>query len=155
MHWRSMIAIVIAACAVGSAATAAARRGTAAGVIAPARGVASFISPVGPAGRPSRPDRTDWRKIRTASGLRRLALAPHRTSHFRSVAASLGLGELVSIRPLAPGRCRTAVIDLYDNLLDLENASPGEDWAPLRRAVAREPSINACAPGPADPDGSR
>jgi len=62
--------------------------------------------------------------------------------------ASLGLSELVIIRPLAPGRRRTAVIDVYNNLLDLENAHPGENWNPLRRAVAKEPSIQACAPRP-------
>jgi hypothetical protein len=31
-------------------------------------------------------------------------------------------------------------------LLDLQDAHPGENWAPLRRFVAREPSIRACAP---------
>jgi hypothetical protein len=62
--------------------------------------------------------------------------------------ASVGLSELVIIRPLAPGRCRTAVIDVYNNLLELENAYPGENWNPLRRAVAKEPSIQACAPRP-------
>ncbi|MGH2892937.1 MAG: hypothetical protein ACRDPM_06680 [Solirubrobacteraceae bacterium] len=37
---------------------------------------------------------------------------------------------------------------LYNNLLDLDNASPGENWALLRRAVAKEPSTHACAPQP-------
>jgi hypothetical protein len=75
-----------------------------------------------------------------------MALARHRTARFRSFAASLGLSQLASIHPLAPGRCLTAVIDLSNNLLDLENAVPGENWNPLRRAVAKEPSIRACAP---------
>ena len=73
---------------------------------------------------------------------------PHRTARFRSFAAMLGLGQLSSIHPLAPGRCRTAVIDLHNNLLDLQDAFPGENWGPLRRAVAKEPSIHACAPRP-------
>ncbi len=103
---------------------------------------------VASATRPSRPDTADWQKIKTAARLRRTALAPHRTAHFRSFAASLGLSELVTVHPLAPGRCRTAVIDLYNNLLDLENAYPGENWNPLRRAVGKEPSVNACAPRP-------
>ena len=98
--------------------------------------------------RSSRPDRADWEKIEAAARLRRTALARHRTARFRAFAASLGLRELVSIHPLAPGRCATAVTYLYNNLLDLENAYPGERWNPLRRAVAREPSIHACAPGP-------
>ncbi|MGZ6617265.1 MAG: hypothetical protein ACXVFQ_22930 [Solirubrobacteraceae bacterium] len=37
---------------------------------------------------------------------------------------------------------------LYNNLLDLENAYPGENWNPLRQAVAKEPPIRACAPRP-------
>jgi hypothetical protein len=98
--------------------------------------------------RPSRPDKADWHKIQTAAHLRGMALARHRTARFRSFTASLGLGQLASIHPLAPGRCRTAVIDLFNNLLDLENAFPGENWNPLRRAVAKEPSIHACGPRP-------
>jgi hypothetical protein len=97
---------------------------------------------------PSRPDKADWHKIQTAAHLRNMALARHRTARFRSFAASLGLGQLASIHPLAPGRCRTAVIDLFNNLRDLENAVPGENWNPLRRSVAKEPSIHACAPRP-------
>jgi hypothetical protein len=95
---------------------------------------------------PTRPNKADWHKIQTAAHLRKMALARHRTARFRSFAASLGLGQLASIHPLAPGRCRNAVIDLFNNLLDLENAFPGENWNPLRRAVAKEPSIHACAP---------
>lgn len=93
-----------------------------------------------------RPDRADWEKIKAAAGLRRLGLAPHRTARFRAFAGYLGLSELVTIHRLAPGRCATAVIYLYNNLLDLEHAQPGEHWAPLRRLVAKEPSIRACAP---------
>jgi len=75
-----------------------------------------------------------------------MALAPHKSVHFRSFAATLGLRELVTIKPLGPGRCATAVVYLYDNLLDLSDAYQGENWNPLRRAVAKEPSIHACAP---------
>ena len=97
-------------------------------------------------GRPTRPDEADWQRIRAAAGLRQLALERHRTAHFRSFSAVLGLSELTVIQPLGPGRCATAVKFLYDNLLDLENASPGENWNPLRRLVAKGPSIRACAP---------
>ena len=96
--------------------------------------------------RPIRPDHADWEKITAAAGLRRLALAPHRTARFRAFTADLGLHQLTSIRPLGPGRCATAVVYLYNNLLDLDNAQPGENWQPLRRLVAKEPSIQACAP---------
>jgi hypothetical protein len=107
-------------------------------------GVGGVFSTV-PAPR-ARPDRADWQKIQAAAHLRDLALEPHRSAHFRSFSAFLGLSELVTIHPLAPGPCATAVVYLYNNLLDLHNAEPGENWNPLRRAVAKEPSIRACAP---------
>jgi len=97
-------------------------------------------------GRPIRPDKADWERIRAAASLRRMALQRHRTARFRSFAAFLGLNELLSVHPLGPGRCATAVTYLYDNLLDLHDARPGENWNPLRRLVAKEPSIRACAP---------
>ena len=98
-----------------------------------------------------RPDHADWETIKEAAHMRNLGLARHRTAHFRAFAGQLGLNELATIRPLAPGQCREAVRALYGNLLDLANAHPGENWAPLRRFVAREPSIRACAPRRASP----
>ena len=123
MRRRSLTLIAITAVLVGGSATAA----------------------IGHS-RPIRPDHADWEKITAAAGLRRLALAPHRTARFRAFTADLGLHQLTSIRPLGPGRCATAVVYLYNNLLDLDNAQPGENWQPLRRLVAKEPSIQACAP---------
>jgi len=94
----------------------------------------------------ARPDHADWQKIEAAARFRRIGLAPHRTAHFRAYAGSLGLSELETIQPIGPGRCRRALTYLYGNLLDLQDAQPGENWTPLRRLVAREPSIRACAP---------
>jgi len=125
MHWRALTAIAIAAFLIGGPATV----------------MASASVTVA-----TRPDKGDWQKIQAAARLRTTALERHRTARFRSFAATLGLEQLASIHPLAPGRCRNAVIDLHNNLLDLENAVPGEKWNPLRRAVAKEPSIKACAP---------
>lgn len=96
--------------------------------------------------RPALPDRADWERIQAAARFRSIGLARHRTAHFRAYAGSLGLSELETIQPLAPGRCREALTYLYGNLLDLQDAQPGENWTPLRRLVAREPSIRACAP---------
>lgn len=117
------------------------------------RGPVSRHAAAGPGGslstgaaRRERPGQADWQRIKAAAHLRDLALEPHRTAHFRAFSAFLGLSELVTIHPLGPGRCATAVIYLYDNLLDLHDATPGENWTPLRRLVAKEPSINACAP---------
>jgi hypothetical protein len=122
MHWRTLTAIVIAAVLMGTLEASAS------------------------AALPTRPDKADWLKIQTAARLRHTALERHRTARFRSFSAMLGLEQLDSIQPLAPGRCLTAVIDLHNNLLDLQEAIPGENWNPLRQAVAKEPSIQACAP---------
>jgi hypothetical protein len=104
--------------------------------------------------RRERPDRTDWEAIKAAARVRNLGLARHRTAHFRALAGYMGLNELATIHPLAPGRCEEAVRALYGNLLDLANAHPGENWEPLRRFVAKEPSIRACAPRRARPQRS-
>jgi hypothetical protein len=125
MHWRTLTVVAIAAVLIGSSAAL------------PASAAAAF---------PKRPNNADWQKIQSAARLRKMALARHRTARFRSFAATLGLGQLASIHPLAPGRCLTAVTDLFNNLRDLANAIPGENWDPLRRAVAKEPSIRACRP---------
>jgi hypothetical protein len=125
MHWRTLTAIATAAVLIGTATAPA-------GSAAPAF--------------PRRPNKADWQRIQTAARLRHMALARNRTAHFRSFTAMLGLEQLDAIAPLAPGRCLNAVIDLHNNLLDLQEAIPGENWNPLRRAVAKEPSIRACAP---------
>jgi hypothetical protein len=104
--------------------------------------------------RSSRPDRAEWEKIKSAARLRDLGLARHRTAHFRSFAGYLGLSQLEAIQPLAPGRCQIALTYLYGNLLDLRDAHPGENWAPLRRFVANEPTIRACAPRRTTPHGT-
>ena len=142
VHRRTLTATAIAAIVIGSPATAAVS--DVSGSSRPARPHTS----TGSAARSSRPNRADWEKLKNAARLRTMALAPHRTARFRAFAADLGLSELVTIHPLAPGRCATAVTYLYNNLLDLENAYPGENWTPLRRAVAKELSIAACAPRP-------
>jgi hypothetical protein len=103
------------------------------------------------ASRPSRPDQADWEKIKAAARMRNVGLAPHRTAHFRAFAGYLGLSELATIQPLGPGPCREALRYLYGNLLDLRDAQPGENWAPLRQLVATEPSIRSCAPRRAKP----
>jgi hypothetical protein len=144
MYTRTLTATAIAVLLMGSSATGAVSRVSASSRPATAHRPRASI---GSASRPSRPDRADWEKIKAAARLRRLALARHRTAHFRAFAAYLGLGELVSIRPLASGRCATAVTYLYNNLLDLENAYPGENWTPLRRLVTKEPSLRACERG--------
>ena len=147
VHRLMLTATAIAAALIGSSATAASS------VSASPRPALPRHTATGSAARSSRPDRADWEKIRAAARLRDLGLTPHRTAHFRSFAGYLGLSQLEMIQPLAPGRCQVALRYLYGNLLDLRDAHPGENWTPLRRFVANEPSIRACAPRRARPHG--
>ena len=142
VHARSLIATVGAAVLIAGSGVAAARPGAAPTPSSALGGRITFTRH----GRPTRPSRADWERIRAAAGLRHLALEPHRSARYRSFAAFLGLTELVTIHPIGPGRCATAVVYLYNNLLDLRDAVQGENWNPLRRLVAKEPSIRACAP---------
>jgi hypothetical protein len=142
VHTRGLIAAAIAAVLMAGSAMSTARGGVKPAHRAAAGGVVASPRP----GRRARPGRADWQKIQAAAHLRRIALERHRSPHFRAFAAFLGLSELVTIHPLGAGRCATAVTYLYDNLLDLQDAYKGESWNPLRRAVAKEPSIRACAP---------
>ena len=96
--------------------------------------------------RPSRLDAADWATVQNVVRLRTMALAPRRTALYRSFAAYMGLSALISLHPVRPGRCATAVSYLYDNLLDLHDAYPGEDWRPLRRLIRTQPPLRVCAP---------
>jgi hypothetical protein len=146
---RMLTLTAIAAVVIGSSAM------TASSVSASPRPALPPHAATGSPARSSRPDRADWEKIKSAARLRDLGLAPHRTAHFRSLAGYLGLSQLEMIQPLAPGRCQVALTYLYGNLLDLRDAHHGENWTPLRRFVANEPSIRACAPRRASPHGRR
>jgi hypothetical protein len=75
-----------------------------------------------------------------------MALAPVRTAAYRSFAAYMGLTALLRLHPVRPGRCATAISYLYDNLLDLHDAYPGENWRPLRRLIHKQPPLRVCAP---------
>ena len=88
----------------------------------------------------------DWTTVQNAVRLRAMALSPGRTALYRAFAADMALRGLTTLRPVLPGRCAVAVSYLYDNLLDLYHAYPGEDWRPLRRVTKKQPSLNPCAP---------
>jgi hypothetical protein len=98
--------------------------------------------------RTSRLDAAEWATVQNAVRLRTMALAPGRTALYRSFAAYMGLSALISLHPIRPGRCATAVSYLYDNLLDVHDAYPGEDWRPLRRLIRKQPPLSVCAPKP-------
>lgn len=105
---------------------------------------ATPVADVGPG--PSRLDGHGWQTIQQVLRLRRMALAPKRTSTYRSFAAYMGLQGLMSLRPVRRGKCAVAVLYLYNNLRDLLEAYPGENWQPLRLLIPKEPSLRACAP---------
>ena len=102
--------------------------------------------PIAHARRPSRLDAADWETVQNVIRLRTMALAQGRTALYRSFAAYMGLTALLGLHPVRPGRCATAVLYLYDNLLDLHDAYPGEDWRPLRRLIRKQPPLSVCAP---------
>jgi hypothetical protein len=88
----------------------------------------------------------DWTTVQNAVRLRAMALSPGRTALYRSFAADMALRGLTSLHPVVPARCAVAVSYLYDNLLDLYNAYPGEDWRPLQHLIKKQPSLRPCAP---------
>jgi hypothetical protein len=98
--------------------------------------------------RSTRANAAGWQMIKGAAQMRRMALEPNRTSFYRAFAGYIGLSALIRLDRILPGRCSLAVRFLYNNLLDLYHAQSGEDWDPLRRAVATEPPLGACAPRP-------
>ena len=84
--------------------------------------------------------------VQNAVRLRAMALSPGRTALYRAFAAGMALRGLITLHPVLPGPCAVAISYLYDNLLDLHNAYPKEDWRPLRRFTKKQPSLNPCAP---------
>ncbi len=84
--------------------------------------------------------------VKNAVRLRAMALARGRSAYYRAFTAYLGLSGLTRLHPIRHGRCANAVSYLYDNLLDLAHAYPGEDWRPLRRLIRKQPSLSVCAP---------
>jgi hypothetical protein len=101
--------------------------------------------------RSARLDADGWAKVQQAVRLRSMALGAKRTALYRSFAANMALQHLMSLRPILPGRCAGAIVYLYDNLRDLLDAYPGESWQPLRRLIAKQPSLLVCAPRPSGP----
>jgi cellulase/cellobiase CelA1 len=65
----------------------------------------------------------------------------------KAYAAQLALGTLVTLEgSMLPGRCARFVAHIYDELADLSQAHPGEDWQPMFDVVAHDPSAaSQCA----------
>ena len=59
----------------------------------------------------------------------------------KAYAAQLALGTLATLEgSMLPGRCARYVAHLYDELADLSQAYPGENWQPMFHVVAHDPS---------------
>jgi hypothetical protein len=59
----------------------------------------------------------------------------------KAYAAQLALGTLVTLEgSMLPGRCARFVAHIYDELADLSQAYPGENWRPMFDVVAHDPS---------------
>ena len=121
-------------------------------LLAPA-GASRPTTPSGPpprpaanAPRPSHLDAADWAIVKNVVRMRTMALAPGRTATYRSFAAYMGLTALLHLHPVRHGRCAVAISYLYDNLLDLRDSYPGENWRPLRRLIRTQPPLTVCAP---------
>jgi hypothetical protein len=65
----------------------------------------------------------------------------------KAYAAQLALSTLATLAgSMLPGRCARFVAHLYDELTDLSQAYPGEDWQPMFAVVAHDPTAaSQCA----------
>jgi hypothetical protein len=66
----------------------------------------------------------------------------------KAYAAQLALRTLATLEgTMLPGSCARFVAHLYDELADLSQAYPGENWQPMFAVVAHDPSVaSQCAP---------
>jgi hypothetical protein len=111
------------------------------GVIRPALGDSSTT-----AGALRWPGKADYNAIAVAVKVRNQALRLT-ASNQKAHAAQLGMTTLVPLEhTMATGPCAAFVAHIYDELMDLNQAYPGEDWRPMVRVVAHDPSVvSQCA----------
>jgi hypothetical protein len=64
--------------------------------------------------------------------------------HGKSYGALLGMKALMTIHPIASARCAWFVNRTYDELRDLLDAYPGENWAPMVTVVHHDPPVTIC-----------
>jgi hypothetical protein len=96
---------------------------------------------------PSRwPDPANYNAITVAVTVRDQALHLKMWNE-KAYAAQLALGTLATLAgSMLPGRCARFVAHVYDELADLSQAYPGEDWQPMFDVVAHDPTVaSQCA----------
>ena len=70
----------------------------------------------------------------------------------KAYAAQLALNTLASLAgTMRPGTCARFVAHIYDELADLSQAYPGEQWKPMFVVVARDPSVTSQCAAPRAP----
>jgi hypothetical protein len=116
---------------------------------APGAGPALSLTGTAPTPPTPWPSAADYTTIKVAVSVRDRALFQRTDWRTKSLSASLALRTLMTVR-MAPGRCAAFVTFLYGNLLDLQEAYPGEDWRPLIRLVRRHPTLESSCTQRAD-----
>jgi hypothetical protein len=62
----------------------------------------------------------------------------------KSYGALLGTKVLLTMHPMAQGRCAWLVNRTYDELHDFMDAYRGENWAPMFTVVRHDPPVTVC-----------
>ena len=120
---------------------------------------ASLAAPVrapAPCGtRPLRPGHRLWPDASNYNVIVAAVAARSQALHLRAwnekaYAAELALRTLITLAgQIRTGKCAGFVAHIYDELTDLSQAYPGEDWRPLVAMVAHDPSVaSQCKPAP-------
>ncbi len=95
------------------------------------------------------PDASNYNVVVAAVAARSQALHL-RAWNEKAYAAELALRTLITLAgQIRTGKCAGFVAHIYDELTDLSQAYPGEDWRPLVAVVAHDPSVaSQCKPAP-------
>jgi hypothetical protein len=137
---RSLLATAAMRLSVLAACLAVTACGAVTSVRAPARPAARQTAA---AARPTPsqwPDPANYNTIIVAVKVRDQALRLKAWNQ-KAYAAQLGLGTLATLAgTMLPGTCARFVAHLYDELTDLSQAYPGENWQPMFVVVAHDPS---------------
>jgi hypothetical protein len=116
----------------------------------PTRPAPSQTVAAAPQTRPRWPDPANYNAITVAVKVRNQALHL-KVWDQKAYAAQLALRTLATlVGSMLPDKCARFVAHLYDELADLSQAYPGENWHPMFTVVAHDPSTSSqCSAPPA------
>jgi len=143
---RSLLATGVRRCSVFAACVAVTACAAARSARPPARPAHGQTVAVALQTRSRWPDPANYNAIIVAVKVRNQALHLKAWNE-KAYAAQLALGTLATLAgSMLPGRCARFVAHLYDELADLSQAYPGENWRPMFDVVAHDPSATSqCA----------